>query len=85
MKVTPDKITVLLGCYATHAMDTNTAGVANHFTHHVLSYLVFVAEALLRDGVGLTTDWPLRDVIRPLVRCDRCWCLTKSEAVYILC
>jgi len=85
MKVAPDKITVLLGCYATHAMYTNTAWVANHFTHHVLSHLVFVAEALLRDGIGLTTDWPLRDVIRPFIWCNRCWRLTKSEAVYFLC
>jgi len=85
MKVAPDKITVLLGCYATHAMYTNTAWVANHFTHHVLSHLVFVAETLLRDGIGLTTDWPLRDVIRPFIWCNRCWRLTKSEAVYFLC
>jgi hypothetical protein len=47
MKVASDKITVLLGCYATHAMDTNTAGVTNHFTHHVLCHLIFVAGTLL--------------------------------------
>ena len=85
MKVAPDKITVLLGCYATHAVYTNTTRVANHFTHHVLSHLVFVAEALLRDGIGLTTDRPLRDVIRPFVWCNRCWRLTKSEAVKYSC
>ena len=85
MKVAPYKITVLLGCYATHAMYTNTAWVANHFTHHVLSYLVFVAEALLRDGIGLTTDWPFCDVIRPFVRCNRCWSLAEPETVYFHC
>jgi hypothetical protein len=47
MKVASDKIAILLGGYATHAMDTNTARVTNHFTHHVLCHLVLVAEALL--------------------------------------
>jgi hypothetical protein len=47
VKVAPDKIAVLFGGYATHAMDTNTARVTNHFTHHVLCHFVFVAEALL--------------------------------------
>jgi hypothetical protein len=47
MKVAPDEIAVLLGGYATHAMDTNTAGVTNHFTYHVLCHFIFVAKTLL--------------------------------------
>jgi hypothetical protein len=77
VKVASDKVTVFLGCYTTHAMDTNTARVTNHFTHHVLCHLIFIAGALLGDVVGLTAYWPLGDVIRPFVWCDRCRRLTE--------
>lgn len=67
MEVPVDEVTVLPGGDATLAVDADAARVANHLAHHVLGRVILEAEPL-RELVVLAADWPLGDVVGPLVR-----------------
>lgn len=43
MKITTDEVTILLRCYPTHSMNTDTAGMSYHLANHVLRHFVFVS------------------------------------------
>lgn len=81
VKLSLDEIAVLAGRDATLTMDADTAGVSDHFTDHVLSEAVAGTRSALLNGrlcVGLSTNGPLGDVVRPFVRMNTCWRIAKS-------
>ncbi len=67
MKGAPDEHTVLLRRNLALSANTDATGVANDLTDHVLGRLTL--DAL--DVRFPAADRPLRDVVRPDVRCYR--------------
>lgn len=91
VKITTDKVTILLCCYSTHSMNTDTAGMSYHFANHVLRHFVFVSTdrkvsissliqifvVALTERISFSTDGPLSDIIWPFVRSYASWSITK--------
>lgn len=74
MEVSSHEITILPGGDPTLSGDSHAARMTNHLANHVFRRLVLEAE-LLRTLVVLPADWPLGDIVGPLVWSYRRRCL----------
>lgn len=73
------KIAVLLSSNRTGTMNPNATGVTYDFASHVFGSCYFTRSIFLSVSLGLPTDRPLGDVVRPFVRGHRGWRFAKPK------
>lgn len=66
MEIPINELTIFLSCNSTLAINAMAARMSNNFANHMLGSVILDARSM-RKRVGLATNGPLSDVVRPFV------------------